>query len=153
MAKEKTVILLYGERTKQLNVRVPESKYEVIRDEINGLLRKYENPSLSATDVSKGIVEQIAKKPFLEGTQISAQDIEEATNFEVVKTLDEVYDCVIVSKGIPDEADRVYASPRTTIAFWDRYDNPPFYLFWDNIYYRFANSKEFNKCLKDKSIK
>lgn len=150
MTKEKTVILLYGERTKQLNVRVPESKYWVIRDEINDMLRKYENPSVSDAN---GVFSPIREKHFIDGNHITASDVSRTMDFEVIKTLDEVYDCVIVSKGIPEEADRVYASQKTSIAFWDRYDNPPFYLFWESVYYRFANSKEFNKCLKDKSIK
>ena len=69
------------------------------------------------------------------------------------KPIDEIYDCIAVTRGIPDISERIYASAKSQIAFWDRDDNTVFYVNWENKYYRFVNSAEFNKFLKDNQIK
>lgn len=69
------------------------------------------------------------------------------------KPIDEIYDCIAVTRGIPDISERIYASAKSQIAFWDRDDNTVFYVSWENKYYRFVNSAEFNKFLKDNQIK
>lgn len=71
----------------------------------------------------------------------------------VKKPIDEIYDCIIVEKGIPAESDRIYYGSNNRIAFWDRDDASVYYANWENKYYRFANSKEFNKFCKDNQIK
>lgn len=71
----------------------------------------------------------------------------------VKKPIDEIYDCIIVEKGIPVESDRIYYGTNNRIAFWDRDDASVFYANWDDKYYQFANSKEFNKFCKDNQIK
>lgn len=71
----------------------------------------------------------------------------------VKKPIDEIYDCICVEKGIPAESDRIYYGANNRIAFWDRDDVSVFYANWENKYYQFANSKEFNKFCKDNQIK
>jgi hypothetical protein len=71
----------------------------------------------------------------------------------VKKPIDEIYDCIIVEKGIPVESDRIYYGANNRIAFWDRDDASVYYANLDNKYYRFANSKEFHKFCKDNNIK
>ena len=69
------------------------------------------------------------------------------------KPIDEIYDCVIVEKGVPVESDRVYYGSNNRIAFWDRDDATVFYVNWEGKYYRFANSSQFNKFCKDNNLK
>lgn len=71
----------------------------------------------------------------------------------VKKPIDEIYDCVIVEKGVPVESDRVYYGSNNRIAFWDRDDATVFYVNWEGKYYRFANSSQFNKFCKDNNLK
>lgn len=69
------------------------------------------------------------------------------------KPIDEIYDCIIVERGIPQEADRIYYGSNNRIAFWDRDDSTVYYINWESKYYRFVNSNEFNKFIKDNNIK
>lgn len=50
MAKRR-VLLIYGEKTTQINFRVPESKKEKIIKEIDELLKKYHDPKHVSIDV------------------------------------------------------------------------------------------------------
>jgi hypothetical protein len=53
MAKRK-VILLYGEKTVQINKRVPESKRKEIEKQFDTILESYRNPSEVEIDVANG---------------------------------------------------------------------------------------------------
>lgn len=242
MAKRE-VMMLYGEKTVQVNYRVPESKKDEIDVAIKAVLKRYENPQRIEIDVreseqrvSKDIAskkpvtiheafENIEKKSNpaddtmevviehkppewatkhkhviksttaeFEVGKIESQVVETKAEVEslpetakfvsshekrdkvkelqaladlikngggpktssfttVKKPIDEIYDCIIVEKGIPVESDRVYYGSNNRIAFWDRDDASVYYANWENKYYRFANSKEFNKFCKDNQIK
>lgn len=260
MAKRE-VMMLYGEKTVQVNYRVPESKKDEIDAKIKGVLKGYENLKRVEIDVreseqkvlkdlasykpvkivldnpswkpksdidelademitqnmSSKIDKMLEKKSnpadikFLETTddaydgnkvlsllsdeagqfvKLSPEKIEElrikenlsqeikkgasakkvvdmdmlrdiaagkglkTSSFTTVKKpIDEIYDCIIVEKGIPAESDRIYYGANNRIAFWDRDDASVYYANWENKYYQFANSKEFNKFCKENQIK
>ena len=231
MAKRE-VMMLYGEKTVQVNYRVPESKKDEIDAKIKGVLKEYENLQRVKIDVreseQKVLKDLVFQKPvaideafekkskpadikFLETTddaydgkkilsllsdeagqyvKLSPEKMEElrvkenpsaqiqkgasakkvvdmdalraiangeglkTSSFTTVKKpIDEIYDCICVEKGIPAESDRIYYGANNRIAFWDRDDASVYYANWDNKYYRFANSKEFNKFCKDNQIK
>lgn len=234
MAKRE-VMMLYGEKTVQVNYRIPESKKDEIDAKIKGVLKEYENLQRVKIDVReseqkvlKDLVfqkpvtideafEKIEKKSkpadikFLETTddaydgkkilsllsdeagqyvKLSPEKMEElrvkenpsaqiqkgasakkvvdmdalraiangeglkTSSFTTVKKpIDEIYDCIIVEKGIPVESDRIYYGTNNRVAFWDRDDSSVFYANWENKYYQFANSKEFNKFCKENQIK
>lgn len=54
MAKRR-LLLIYGEKTTQINFRVPESKKEKIDKEINDLLKKYHDPKYVSIDVKDSV--------------------------------------------------------------------------------------------------
>lgn len=54
MAKRR-LLLIYGEKTTQINFRVPESKKEKIDREINDLLKKYHDPKYVLIDVKDSV--------------------------------------------------------------------------------------------------
>lgn len=239
MAKRE-VMMLYGEKTVQVNYRVPESKKDEIDVKIKGVLKEYENLQRVEIDVkesvavkknydaitSKNYISQIhnvdelqdnivtqdmsartdkmlgkksnpadvvvftnpptievehysdnaqlvqevvpaakskpiadAKKEKVKALQEMADTIKNGSSgksmsfISVKKPIDEIYDCIVVEKGIPAESDRIYYGTNNRIAFWDRDDSSVYYANWENKYYQFANSKEFHKFCKDNNIK
>lgn len=52
--KKRTVLLIYGEKTVQINKRIPESKRKEIEDKFNAILKEYENPQRVEIDVANG---------------------------------------------------------------------------------------------------
>ena len=66
MAKRR-VLLIYGEKTTQINFRVPESKKEKIIKEIDELLKKYHDPKHVSIDVKDSGTQKTEKvnKPQL----------------------------------------------------------------------------------------
>jgi hypothetical protein len=199
MAKESK----YGEKTKMVNYRVPESKVAEINQIVKLKLNEYEKDALmlserqfletpiefKANEMTGGsMIGRIQNGEVIEGDLISASDIKDVMDFKVKhkftpnaqkntvnmdalraiangegvkselfatkkKAISEIYDCIIVDRGVPQEADRVYYGSNNRIAFCDRYDNTVFYVNWEGKYYRFVNSSEFNKFLKDNKIK
>ena len=69
------------------------------------------------------------------------------------KAIDEIYECVVVERGVPSDADRIYYGTNNRIAFWDRDDATVFYVSWEGKFYRFVNAGQFNKFCKDNQIK
>jgi len=104
-------------------------------------------------------VEPDAKKETVKALQEMADLIKngggpKTSSFTTVKKpIDEIYDCIIVEKGIPVESDRIYYGSNNRIAFWDRDDSSVYYANLENKYYQFANSKEFHKFCKDNNVK
>jgi len=49
--KKRTVLLIYGEKTVQINKRIPASKREEIEDKFNAILKEYENPQRVVIDI------------------------------------------------------------------------------------------------------
>lgn len=113
-------------------------------------LRVKENPSaqIQKGASAKKVVDMDALRAIANG-----EGLKTSSFTTVKKPIDEIYDCIIVEKGIPAESDRIYYGTNNRIAFWDRDDVSVFYANWENKYYQFANSKEFNKFCKDNQIK
>ena len=226
MAKESK----YGEKTKMVNYRVPESKVSEINQIVKLKLNEYEKDALmlserkfSETPIESDVikieipdmvigadyVEEVPKwkqnlekksnsadivysettaesyegkkenkllvdevgqyakpkpkfTPNATRNEVNMDALREIANGKGVKSelftankkpIDEQYDCIEVTRGIPDISERIYASAKSQIAFWDRDDNTVFYVSWENKYYRFVNSAEFNRFLKDNQIK
>ena len=113
-------------------------------------LRVKENPSaqIQKGASAKKVVDMDALRAIANG-----EGLKTSSFTTVKKPIDEIYDCICVEKGIPAESDRIYYGANNRIAFWDRDDVSVFYANWENKYYQFANSKEFNKFCKDNQIK
>lgn len=109
-----------------------------------------ENPSeqIKKGASTKKVVDMDALRDIASGKNLKTSSFT-----TVKKPIDEIYDCIIVEKGIPVESDRIYYGTNNRIAFWDRDDSNVFYANWENKYYQFANSKEFNKFCKDNNVK
>jgi hypothetical protein len=132
----------YGEETALLSIRVPISKKKEILNRFYRILNEY----ISGSE----------NNPFVE--------IKENTNANVInkeskpvktdriQTLDYVYDCIEISKGIPDREYRTYINPKKDIAFTDKNDVDVYYAYWDYKYYKFFSKKEFDRFLKEKSV-
>jgi hypothetical protein len=67
--------------------------------------------------------------------------------------IEDEYDCIEVTRGLPSAIDRMYYGTRTDVAFWDKDDASVYYVKWENKYYKFSNSGEFNRFVKNKNIK
>lgn len=52
--KKRSVLLIYGEKTIQINKRIPVSKRDEIERKINAILKEYENPQRVEIDVANG---------------------------------------------------------------------------------------------------
>lgn len=52
--KKRSVLLIYGEKTVQINKRIPASKRDEIERKINAILKEYENPQRVEIDVANG---------------------------------------------------------------------------------------------------
>jgi len=81
--KTKRVTWVYGEKTKMLNVRVPESKYDEILEKVYLILKDYQNPKSvdielkSKVILGKGLMEQIREKPPID-MDYTEKDLDEA---------------------------------------------------------------------------
>ena len=78
MAKRR-VLLIYGEKTTQINFRVPESKKEKIIKEIDELLKKYHDPKHVSIDVKDSGAQKTEKvnKEVKPPKKIEPQVVEE----------------------------------------------------------------------------
>ena len=123
-----------------------------------------EGDFISASEIKNTIAFKVKPKftPNATRNEVNMDALREIANGKGVKSelfatkkkpIDEIYDCIAVTRGIPDISERIYASAKSQIAFWDRDDNTVFYVNWENKYYRFVNSNEFNRFLKDQNIK
>jgi len=132
----------YGEETVFLNVRVPKSKKEEISNRLYALLGEYviggsNNPfSNIKANTNTNIIHVESK----------------LVKTERIQTLDYVYDCIEVSKGVPDLVYRTYINPKKDVAFTDKNDVDVYYAYWDYKYYKFFSKKEFDRFLNEKLV-
>ena len=182
MSRKNGRLLLYGEETVQLNIRVPKSKKDEINEKFYLILDSYidlksntiEKPEqLNLKDIASieliGIekksnptdivIEDVIFDPMREkvkALQEMANTIKDNSSIGVSKNkvaVEDEYDCVEVTSGLPSIIDRIYYGTRTDIAFWDKDDVSVYYVKWDGKYYKFVDSSEFNRFAKDKNIK
>lgn len=136
----------YGEETELISIRVPKSKKEEISNRFYGILNEYILGSEQNPFITENKAQEWAKE---HKTVIKTQ----SESHEVEMSLDEIYECIEVFKGVPDVEYRSYVNPRKDSAFMDKNDVDVYYAYWGLRYYKFANKKEFDKFLKEKSIK
>lgn len=152
-------------------IKTETSKFEVkkiepqVVEEVNDAAKSKENGWLDSKAVDHKdlqIIEnpsQQVKKDKVKALQEMADlikngnDPKNASFTTAKKSIDEIYDCIIVEKGVPVESDRVYYGSNNRIAFWDRDDATVFYVNWEGKYYRFVTSSQFNKFCKDNNVK
>lgn len=146
-SKTKSVFLIYGEQTETISFKVPASKKDEIIAEIRDVvLSKYEDPKRIDVDVKK-------KSDPTDNVISVARKNEVSPIDESVVTLDEVYDCVVVTKGVPDVAYRKNISYKSDLAFLDVHDSDVYYGFVNGVYYKFVDKKEFDRFCGDYLIK
>lgn len=176
----KKVMLLYGEKTVQVNYRIPASKKEEIHNRFSDILNEYINVQRVEVSINNGSSEKsnpadsvyepvaieyvepiedpailnrmFATDPIIGDSVVIESGIVQADYVET-KPLEEKYNCVEVDRGIPAEEDRIYHGVRTKIAFWDKDDPSVFYVFWDGKHYRFVNQAVFKQFLANNNIR
>lgn len=136
----------YGEETELISIRVPKSRKEEISNRFYGILNEY----ILGSSINPFITENKAPELVKEHGQVINVQSESS---DVEFSLDEIYDCIEVFKGVPDVEYRSYVNPRKDSAFMDKNDIDVYYAYWDLKYYKFANKKEFDRFLKEKLIK
>lgn len=132
----------YGEETVLLSIRVPFSKKEEISNRFYVILNEYIHGSIGNpfTDI----------KANTNANVIHAES--KPVKTDRIQTLDYVYDCIEISKGIPDREYRTYINPKKDVAFTDKNDVDVYYAYWDYKYYKFFSKKEFDRFLNEKSV-
>jgi hypothetical protein len=175
MGKRK-VTLIYGEKTVQVNFRIPESKRDIIEKEIYGLLEKYQNvqrveidvknqssviagwDSKLVRDLDKKIEPQVVvdiaarvvekKVVDMDALRAIASGINLSDSFVKKKVnIDQEYDFEIC-KSIPVGDDAIYLD-KQGLACYNRYDLGIYYVKWENRYLKFLDKKEFDRFSKE----
>ena len=171
-------VLLYGEETIQLNIRVPKSKKSEIRDRFRDILVEYENPKIviPANSLKVGDVIEFEAEAKLdsekstasgsnikvtpEKKEVDVNALRKIANGQGLKSelfekkklpLDELYEFEYV-KSLPD-IDNQVAIDSKGISLYDRYDPGIFYVKWEGKYLRFEDKAEFDRFAKDNNIK
>jgi len=149
--------LSYGEEAVLVSLRVPESKKNEILDRFYALLKQYYvgnamNPINSNIDVKKK--SDPTDEVFYDAPRNKNLTNDEPSQFvKPTIKIDEVYDCVVVTKGVPDVAYRKNISYKSDLAFLDVHDSDVYYGFVNGVYYKFIDKKEFDRFCGDYLIK
>ena len=152
-SKTKSVFLIYGEQTETISFKVPASKKDEIIAEIRDVvLSKYEDPKRIDVDVKKK--SDPTDEVFYDAPRNKNLTNDEPSQFvKPTIKIDEVYDCVVVTKGVPDVAYRKNISYKSDLAFLDVHDSDVYYGFVNGVYYKFIDKKEFDRFCGDYLIK
>lgn len=86
MAKRR-VLLIYGEKTTQINFRVPESKKEKIVKEVDELLKKYHDPKYVSIDVKDSVSKKTEKILKKIEPQVVVEDNKKRVPYSVVDSI------------------------------------------------------------------
>lgn len=165
------------EQKKMYSYRVPESIFEDIDRMVKLKVNEYERGLLLGSVVEEELypTDNVFKIPEKKSNPTDeAIDIPEVekVNMDFLKdialgkglkgtyqltkkkfVIEDEYDCIEVTSGLPSIIDRIYYGTRDKIAFWDKDDISVYYVKWDGKYYKFVDSSEFNRFAKDKNIK
>ena len=134
---------------------VPEIKEVSIDEQINPAISMVEKKS-NPTDI---VIEDVIFDPMREkvkALQEMANMIKDNSSIGVSKNkvaVEDEYDCIEVTSGLPSTIDRIYYGTRDKIAFLDKDDISVYYIEWEGKHYKFSNSSEFSRFAKDKNIK
>lgn len=144
-------VLIYGEETVQLNVRVPKSKKSEIAEKFSEILDGYVSPVVILSGISSD--GSGSQKGNLAGV-----DYPTAVDFKKVnvtygkkRPIDEIYDCIIVS-AFPDVEYREYLDARN-VTMLDRNDVGVFYAEWEGEKLMFNNEDEFQRFFNDANLR
>lgn len=165
--------MLYGEKTVQVNYRVPESKKEEINGKIELILKSYQNPTkieIEVLDVFRSKEHTLKEKKsnptdiklednygpqIVEIDKINSDSNKKLNNIPAVDlknltkkaNIEEEYDFVYV-KSIPDQEDQIPVDKKG-LAFYSKYDLGVFYVKWEGKYMKFEIKSEFDRFAKE----